>query len=274
MTPSFLKPIPLPFRYAGSKAKLIRQILGLLPPHRIHCSLCGGTGAELLCKPQAAIEVYNDVNSDVCNVFRVLRAPESRRAILNMLAFTLHSQSDFRQALGVLHGGCNDPVLRAWAWVVAANLGRISTDPCLMGPGSFVYRRKPTGRNRWPRVPQYLQQVAQRFRGVQVFNEHWKSIVRRFDGPDTFFSVDPPYVLGARVSKRLYRHEFTERDHEFLLLSLRHVKGRVMLFGYPSLLYDTVLSDWRHKDIVTYCSISTRAKKPKRVTRIWMNYKV
>ena len=65
-----------------------------------------------------------------------------------------------------------------------------------------------------------------------------------FDGTELVYS-DPPYLKGARKSSRRYRHDYDDRDHEALLALLRGLPCAVMVSGYPSALYDGLLSGWR-----------------------------
>jgi DNA adenine methylase len=64
----------------------------------------------------------------------------------------------------------------------------------------------------------------------------------------TLFYLDPPYPHETRTAKSAYgRFEMSEADHRELLRVLLGVKGKVMLSGYPSPLYDTALAGWtRH----------------------------
>jgi len=71
-----------------------------------------------------------------------------------------------------------------------------------------------------------------------------QGVIHAQDSPDTLFFVDPPYVPSTRT-KSGYRHETREDDHVALLEQLRQVKGMVVLAGYPSALYDSMLHDWR-----------------------------
>ena len=56
---------------------------------------------------------------------------------------------------------------------------------------------------------------------------------------------DPPYLRGARKSRRRYRHDYEDADHEALLELLKGLPCAVMVSGYPSALYDELLGGWR-----------------------------
>jgi DNA adenine methylase len=73
---------------------------------------------------------------------------------------------------------------------------------------------------------------------VHIECADWRDVLRRFDGPDTLFYCDPPYLTDTRSAKWEYLHEFSDADHEELLAVLSQARGAVALSGYPHPLYD------------------------------------
>lgn len=61
---------------------------------------------------------------------------------------------------------------------------------------------------------------------------------------ETLIYADPPYHPDTRRRARVYRHDYTARDHEQLLKCLTQLNCSVMLSGYPNPLYEHYLSDW------------------------------
>ncbi|XHA16492.1 DNA adenine methylase [Citrobacter farmeri] len=80
--------------------------------------------------------------------------------------------------------------------------------------------------------------------------------------------ADPPYMPETRTSRARYRHEYTVADHERLLTCLLSLPENVsvILSGYPSQLYDTMLADWRTREFQAMTRGGVRTEK------IWMNY--
>ncbi len=52
----------------------------------------------------------------------------------------------------------------------------------------------------------------------------WQDILQRYDGADTLFYLDPPYV-----DLPYYRHNFTEADHRELAAGLEGIEGKFLL---------------------------------------------
>lgn len=65
-----------------------------------------------------------------------------------------------------------------------------------------------------------------------------------FDGAELVYS-DPPYVQSTRKSRRRYRYDYEDSDHEALLGLLTGLPCAVMVSGYRSALYDERLHGWR-----------------------------
>ena len=82
----------------------------------------------------------------------------------------------------------------------------------------------------------------------------------------TLIYADPPYLHETRTSKNRYRHEYSREGHAALLACLRNVPAHVMLSGYPSEFYDSLLPDW----FTTEFQVMTRGGV--RTEKLWMNY--
>jgi len=98
-------------------------------------------------------------------------------------------------------------------------------------------------------------------------------VIQREDGPGTLFYADPPYPHSTRTACKVYGDfEMTDAEHAELLAVLRQVKGKVMLSGYPSRLYDDTLSDWnRHtRQIANYAAGGPTKARETEV--LWLNF--
>lgn len=78
--------------------------------------------------------------------------------------------------------------------------------------------------------------------------------------------ADPPYLASTRRRARVYRHDYTEDHHIELLTLLTTLPCAVMVSGYPSDLYDTMLAGWRRMEFVGDSHVGARTEV------LWLNY--
>ena len=69
------------FVYPGSKWGLMSRYLPLFPEHKTYVSLFGGAAADIARKPPSKVEIYNDIDGDVHNVFQVRGTISSARGL-------------------------------------------------------------------------------------------------------------------------------------------------------------------------------------------------
>ncbi len=86
-----------------------------------------------------------------------------------------------------------------------------------------------------------------------------------FDGTELVYS-DPPYLHGTRKSKRRYRFDYEDTDHEALLGLLTGLPCAVMVSGYPSALYDELLAGWRSVSLQVMNQAGVVTEK------VWFNF--
>ena len=77
---------------------------------------------------------------------------------------------------------------------------------------------------------------------------------------------DPPYLRYTRTSGRRYRFDYEEQDHIELLELLKRLPCSVMVSGYPSHLYDELLTDWRSLELQVMNQGGVRTEK------LWFNF--
>lgn len=227
-------------RWHGGKWILADWIISHLPRHRVYVEPFGGAASVLLRKPRSYAEVYNDLDGEVVNLFRVARdrGDELRRA----LELTPFSRDEFAAS----YTATADPLEQARRTVARS----------FMGFGSNSHNR-PTGfranSNRsgttpaqdWRNYPGAFAALVERLRGVVIENREAAEVMAAHDGDETVHYVDPPYVAATRDRGGDYRHEMTDADHDSLSATLHKLRGAVVLSGYRSALYDSLYAGWR-----------------------------
>lgn len=234
-------------RYHGGKWLLAPWLIENFPPHRVYVEPFGGGGSVLLRKDRSYAEVYNDLDGEIVNLFRVVR--DRGDELIPMLELTPFARADFMES----YQPSGDPLEQARRTLARSFMGFGSTaaSGAKTGFRSNSNRSGTTPARDWRNFPEALRGVVDRLRGVVIEQKDYSELIAQHDGSETLFYADPPYVLDTRAvanrySKGCYRYEMTDDQHRELAESLRSVRGMVLLSGYACPLYDEELyPDWR-----------------------------
>lgn len=258
-------------RYHGGKFRLAPWVIRHFPPHRCYVEPFGGAAGVLIQKDRAYAEVYNDLDGDIVNVFRVLRDREQCENLIAQLLLTPYARDEFDAA----YEPTTDPIERARRTLVRAEMG-FGSAGATKGTTGFridTRRKHGTAQQLWARFPESLARVCARLSGVMIENRPALSIIDQHDAEDTLFYVDPPYVMGTRNvgarHGRYYACEMSDDEHVQLLDKLCSVKGMVVLSGYESALYLGALQGWSMAS--TEARISAARGTAMRTECLWLN---
>lgn len=234
-------------RYHGGKFRLSAWIRAFFPPHQVYVEPFGGAGSVLLTKERAYAEVYNDLDGEVVNFFRVLRDPPLRARLIEACALTPFSREEFEKA----YETSEEPVERARQLAIKCGMGYGSSGGTKANTGFRIDsgRKWSTDFAQWERYPETIASIGDRLLGVLIECRPATQVMMQHDGPDTLHYADPPYVFATRQgmrwrSDKYYRHEMTDFQHMDLLGCLKNLKGSVVLSGFHSPMYAHELTDW------------------------------
>ena len=258
-------------RYHGAKFRLAPWVLQHFPPHTCYVESFGGAAGVLMQKPRSYAEVYNDLDGDIVNLFRMLQNPVTRSALVERLVLTPYARAEFE--LSWEPG--TDPIERARRTIIRAQMG-FGSAGATKGVTGFridTKRQYGTAQSLRAEYPDSLAAVGQRLSGVLLENRPAIEVIAAHDKAKTLHYVDPPYVHDTRYkgasTGRYYRHEMNDTEHRKLLGVLLELEGMVVLSGYPSGLYSDLLADWRCYS--TSARISAGRGTACRTECIWLN---
>lgn len=231
----------------GGKFRIAKWIIEHLPPHDTYIEPFGGAAGVLLQKQRSRVEIYNDLDGEIVNLFRVVRNAESRLRLMEALATTPYARSEFDAAWE----HCDDDIERARRLCIRAQMGfgaSGSTRP-LDAPVGFAADIWTDGAGQWQQYPIRLGAIGERLRGTLIESIPAVQLIARHDAPGALFYVDPPYLPEVRTSTsrgvgRDYRCEMSVFEHADLLAMLTNLRGMAVLSGYASPLYDASLIGW------------------------------
>jgi DNA adenine methylase len=281
-------PIRSPIRWFGGKGHMVSKLLRHVPPGgRPYCEPFMGAASLFFARDPAPVEVLNDLDGDLVNLFRCLQDPKTFPNLKHRIQHTLYSRAEFGRALEILKDkSVTDPVLRAWALFVSQNqsVGGISET---IGRWGRVFTSSggcAETTNRWMMRLSMLDDWHLRLLRVQIDNRDAIEVIRYWDNPDAVFYVDPPYHPDTRSEKRFYAVEPGHDYHERLVQVLLACKGAVVLSGYEHPVYKPLVeAGWSVVRYETVCSAAVRSRtsglqgkgaatqKVPRVEVVWSN---
>lgn len=183
--------MPAVFPFPGGKSQLASWILDYLPEHECYVEAFGGAAGLLVDKEPSPVEVYNDSDSDLVHFFRVLRTqPDELGAWLDAVPYAreVHERWVERFYNGYRPA---DDIERAgrFFYLRYSQFGAGYGSPNGFGT-SKVNNQATSFANKLER----LEEFADRFDDVVLENLDWTEVLKKYDGPDTVFYCDPPYL--------------------------------------------------------------------------------
>jgi DNA adenine methylase len=259
------------FGYYGGKYSHLDFILPFLPNDRVHyCEPFGGSAAVLINRRPAAVETYNDVDSEVSNFFSCLR--DDPEELIRKIALTPFSREELVRANS--REAVVDRIERARRFFVRARQTRTGLAQT-SSEGRWAHcvltsRAAMAGAvSRWLGSVEGLAEIVQRLQRVQIESAPAIEVIRRYDSPATLFYCDPPYPHEARGDSKAYGFELSDDEHAELADVLHAAEGAVAVSGYACGLMNRLYGDWLRIDAPPHLCNSAKSE---RVESLWLNY--
>ena len=169
-------------RYHGGKWILAPWIIAHFPKHRVYTEPYGGGGSVLIRKPRSYAEVYNDLDGEVVNLFRIARdrGDELRKA-LRLTPFARDEYENSQRDVPC-------PLERARRMVVASFMG-FGSDALKCGSRTGFRSNSNRGGSMpahdWANYPDALEWIQARLQAVVIENRPALEIMACHDSPTT-----------------------------------------------------------------------------------------
>jgi DNA adenine methylase len=275
-----------PIQWVGGKGQMIAKLMKHVPlGGKPYCEPYMGAATLFFARDPAPVEVLNDMDGDLVNLFRCLQDKTLFEELKWKIQYTIYARAELVRAMEILKDkSVTDRVLRAWAFFVLHNM-KMGTDNSWGRTFTSVNGCADTVNN-WIMRLTMLDDWHKRLLFAQIDNRDAIDVIRYWDTPDTVFYVDPPYHLDTRKTKQVYAVEPDSDHHIRLVDTLLKCQGAVVLSGYDHPVY-APLSDagWQVTRYQTACHAACRTRfsglkgsgaalqKVPRVEVVWANPK-
>ena len=259
------------FGWYGGKFTHLDFLVPLLPKDATHfCDVFGGSAAVLLNIGPYPVETYNDIDKELVNFFQTLRNQQGD--LIKAIGLTPFSREEL--AIACQPEKDLTELERARRFYIRARQTRTGlAQTSSEGRWAHCVLTSRAGMagsvSRWLGSVEGLPEIAQRLQRVQIENAPAIDVIQRYDTPETLFYIDPPYVHASRGDKAAYRFEMTDEEHCELAECLHNIRGRAVVSGYRTHLYDGLFSGWQRIDAAERRCNSAGTKRQESA---WLNF--
>lgn len=205
--------------WMGGKSLLAKRIVERIPEHRCYVEPFCGAAWVLFSKPESKVEVINDINREVITLYRCLQW--HLEEFVRYFKWVLVARDEFERLRAANPDTLTDIQRSArFYYLQQACFGGKIVNP------TFGYAATGPSRLNLLRIEEYLSAAHLRLTRVYVECLPYAEVIRRYDGPDTFFYVDPPYW----DCENYYGHGiFSREDFTALATQLAGIRGQFLL---------------------------------------------
>lgn len=245
-----VQPVSPAAPYLGGKRNLSRRLCAIIDatPHRTYVEPFVGMGGVFLRRQtRSPVEVINDLSGDVATLYRILQ--RHYPYFIDMLRWRVTSRAEFTRLM-LEHPATLTDLERAARFLY---LQRTTFGGKVVGR-TFGVDRRTSGRFDVTKLEPMLADLHERLAGVVVEQLPYADLIRRYDGPETLFYLDPPY-WGCEEDYGV--GTFARADFEQLASQLSAIAGQFVLSINATFGAREVFSRFAIEEAETTWTIST-----------------
>lgn len=203
--------------WLGGKRRLAERLLALFPPHECYVEAFAGGAALFFLRPQPAkVEILNDANGELVNLYRVVQ--HHLEEFVRQFKWALSSRQVFDWLQQTAPATLTDIQRAARLYY----LQHLAFGAKVSGQSFGTATTAPTVN--LLRIEESLSAAHLRLAGVTIEHLHWRDCVDRYDRPHTLHYLDPPYWQTEG-----YGLPWSFAEYEAMAEFARSAKGRVMI---------------------------------------------
>ncbi|HBO2483004.1 TPA: DNA adenine methylase [Pseudomonas aeruginosa] len=229
--------------WIGSKRRLADRILPLMPKHSCYVEPFAGSAALFFLRQiPAEVEVLNDINGDLINLYKVVQY--HLEEFVRQFEWALSSRQVFKWLQATESAALTDIQRAARFYYLQQSAFGARVDGQSYGISTV---HPPTLNVR--RIKSILSAAYLRLNNAYIENLDWQECIKRYDCGHAFFYMDPPY-WGTRG----YGVPFEFNQYEKMARLLKDIEGKAIISinDHPEIRkvfagYHTEAVDLRHK---------------------------
>ncbi len=195
----------------AGKKRLAKRLVAMLPPHTTYVEPFCGSAAVLFAKDRSRVEVINDADVELAQAYRLVKRMTTDQVARLKRMRWVGDRATYKRLLDSKPKSDVEKLYR-FLYVTHFSYGK-------MRGRSF----SPSGQGVIARSVDRLETHAPRLKHVRVYDGDYLRVVRKYDGPNTAFFLDPPYPgYDVAVGESKF-------DEERFFEVLKSIKGKFLM---------------------------------------------
>lgn len=275
--------ITQPLKWHGGKGafhgKLAKWIISLMPArdswHLYSEPYFGGGSVAMHLDPHGVSELHNDINGELMTFWSVIGDAKAFVEFRRLVESTPFAEPGYDTAMLARETGWGSPVHKAYWFFVACRQSREGKRKRFATTTARIRRGMNENVSAWWTAVDGLPEVHARVSRMEFRNMDGAQFINDCDHSRRLFYCDPTYLHETRTTTDDYEHEMSLEQHKELLKCLAKIKGRFLLSGYRSELYDQFAANnaWCRQDFQIPNNASSKKQKDVKTECVWMNYR-
>ena len=189
--------------WMGGKRRLANHILPLFPEHTCYVEPFAGAAAMFFMKEPAKVEVVNDINGELVNLYRVVQ--HHLEEFIRQFKWALVSRDIYKWEQ-MKHPETLTDIQRAARFYYLQKLafgGKVHGQ-------TFGTATTAKPRLNLLRIEEDLSEAHLRLSRVQIEHLDWQKCIKKYDRKHSLFYLDPPYWDTAGYGNEFGIEQYTE----------------------------------------------------------------
>ena len=248
--------------YLGGKSLLTAKIIPHIPEHQCYCEVFAGASWLLFKKEPSKVEIINDINTDLVNLYRVVK--NHLEEFIRYLKWILVARDQFDLFKNQPPDTLTD-IQKAVRFYYLLKTGFAAK---IANPYFAISTYRKSAFNLL-RIEEELSAAHIRLSSVFVENKPYQEFIKRYDKPHTFFYLDPPYF---NCEDYYGKGIFSKDDFEVLNKILLGISGKFILSINDVPEIREIYKNFNLVQVTTRYTSNAKARKNSVKELLIMNY--